>query len=325
MGGLAIIGLLREHGWVLNLVLIALGAYFVAGAANAVVGRAIRVVPTAADVGAKSGAARPRAHGAPSNEKLASIAARNLFGALQENLSPINAEAEGEEQESLVSGREYKYEDLKKCTIPGAVRATLVAEDAPEWSMAVVYLNSDRETQIFNINDGSNAIASDAVLVDVLSREIVVRRRDHFELCKAEDEGQATTVRARPRPTPGAGSEEEPSGEISKTGDDKYTIDGSYIDETLSNLSQIATQARIVPSFKSGKANGFKLFSIKPGSIYSKIGLQNGDVIQKVNGYEINSPDKALELYQKLRDAQNVSLEILRRGQPKTFGYEIAR
>jgi histidinol-phosphate aminotransferase len=33
-----------------------------------------------------------------------------------------------------------------------------------------------------------------------------------------------------------------------------------------------------------GKPVGFKLFSIKPGSLYSKIGLQNGDVINRIRG-----------------------------------------
>ena len=44
-------------------------------------------------------------------------------------------------------------------------------------------------------------------------------------------------------------------------------------------------QARIVPSFKDGVAQGFKLFSIRPDSIYSKIGIQNGDVIKRISFY----------------------------------------
>jgi general secretion pathway protein C len=61
-------------------------------------------------------------------------------------------------------------------------------------------------------------------------------------------------------------------------------------------------------------ANGFKLFSIVPDSLYSKIGIQNGDVIRRINGYEMNSPDKALEVYQKLRDANRIEVELERRG-----------
>ena len=97
-----------------------------------------------------------------------------------------------------------------------------------------------------------------------------------------------------------------------------------FIDSTFSNLNTIATQARIVPSFKNGVANGFKLFSIQPGSLYASIGIENGDVIQRVNGYEINSPEKALELYQRLQQSQHVSIELGRGGQAIRKEYNIS-
>ena len=75
-----------------------------------------------------------------------------------------------------------------------------------------------------------------------------------------------------------------------------------------------------MPSFKNGAANGFKLFSIQPNSLYASIGIENGDVIQRVNGYEINSPEKALELYQKLRESRHVTIELERGGRVRPQG-----
>ena len=66
-----------------------------------------------------------------------------------------------------------------------------------------------------------------------------------------------------------------------------------------------------------------KLFSIVPDSLYSKIGIQNGDVIRRINGYEMNSPDKALEIYQKLRDANRIEIELERRGDTLRKSYSI--
>ena len=63
--------------------------------------------------------------------------------------------------------------------------------------------------------------------------------------------------------------------------------------------------------------------SIQPGSLYASIGVENGDVIQRVNGYEINSPEKALELYQKLRESQHVTIELERGGQAIRKEYNI--
>jgi general secretion pathway protein C len=101
---------------------------------------------------------------------------------------------------------------------------------------------------------------------------------------------------------------------VRQVDDGHYAVKKAEIDRALTNLSELATQARIVPSFKNGVANGFKLFSIVPDSLYSKIGIQNGDVIRRINGYEMNSPDKALEVYQKLRDANRIEVELERRG-----------
>ncbi len=110
---------------------------------------------------------------------------------------------------------------------------------------------------------------------------------------------------------------------VRSVGPNRYEIDRKVIDSTLNDMSTIATQARIVPSFKNGVANGFKLFSIQPGSLYSSIGVENGDVIQRINGYEINSPEKALELYQKLRESSRVTIELERNGAPVRKEYSI--
>jgi len=125
-----------------------------------------------------------------------------------------------------------------------------------------------------------------------------------------------------PAPRPGGGAAQLEG--VRMVAANRYEIDKSVIDQTLGNLNVLATQARIVPSFKNGVANGFKLFSIQPSSLYAAIGVENGDVIQRVNGYEINSPEKALELYQRLRESQHVTLELERAGQVIRKEYNIA-
>jgi general secretion pathway protein C len=112
-------------------------------------------------------------------------------------------------------------------------------------------------------------------------------------------------------------------GSVKQLSEHQFVVAKSEINNALTNLSDLATKARIVPSFKNGVANGFKLFSIVPDSLYSKIGIQNGDVIHRINGYEMNSPDKALEIYQKLRDANRIEIEFERRGETVHNSYSI--
>ena len=96
--------------------------------------------------------------------------------------------------------------------------------------------------------------------------------------------------------------------------DNEYEVPRAEIEKTLSNLNDVAMQARIVPAFKDGQAQGFKLFSIRPDSIYNKIGIQNGDVIRRINGNDLNSPEKALEIYTRLKDASRIDIELERNG-----------
>lgn len=55
------------------------------------------------------------------------------------------------------------------------------------------------------------------------------------------------------------------------------------VKETLANLEQIGRQARIVPYFRSGEMM-FRLLAIRPGSLFDRAGLKNGDVVESVDG-----------------------------------------
>ena len=45
---------------------------------------------------------------------------------------------------------------------------------------------------------------------------------------------------------------------------------------------------------------GVRLFNIRPTSMLGALGLQNGDRLSSINGFEMNEPQKMLEAYQKL-------------------------
>ncbi|TMQ11847.1 MAG: hypothetical protein E6J90_33200 [Deltaproteobacteria bacterium] len=110
---------------------------------------------------------------------------------------------------------------------------------------------------------------------------------------------------------------------IKKLDDSNYEIDKSLVEKVLLNPMAIAKGARVVPSMKNGKPDGFKLYAIRPSSAFAKLGLANGDTLQSVNGFELTSADKALEVYTKLREATSLELEVTRRGKPVTLKYTI--
>jgi general secretion pathway protein C len=72
-----------------------------------------------------------------------------------------------------------------------------------------------------------------------------------------------------------------------------------------------------------GKTDGFLIQRINPRSLLAKLGLQRGDVVIDVNNIKLDSPEKALLIFQQLREARQITLAVERNGQPMNFSYEI--
>ncbi len=110
---------------------------------------------------------------------------------------------------------------------------------------------------------------------------------------------------------------------IRRTADDKFVIDRRELEKTVANINQVFTQARAVPFFVDGKTVGFRVFAIKPGSVFEKIGLQNGDVIKSVNGVELTDPTKAISLFTELQNEGHIAVDLQAQQATKNLSYEI--
>lgn len=117
-------------------------------------------------------------------------------------------------------------------------------------------------------------------------------------------------------------SSKKKSGGIKRVGN-KSVISRNKVDDVLQNLNKILQQSRMVPNFKNGVVNGFKIFAIKRGSIFQELGLKNGDVVQRINGTDIDTVEKALPMLQLLQTEQNVNIDLLRGGAKKSLSVEI--
>lgn len=201
-----------------------------------------------------------------------------------------------------------------KSALHGTLVGTAIA-DPPQYSLCQITNPDLNETQVYAIGDryqGARiyAVEKERVLIDNNGVN------EYIDNAAAAPPNLGVTP--MPQPAVAGGGDG-----VKQLSENQYVVAKSEINNALTNLSDLATKARIVPSFKNGVANGFKLFSIVPDSLYSKIGVQNGDVIRRINGYEMNSPDKALEIYQKLRDASRIEIELERRGETVRKSYSI--
>ena len=202
-----------------------------------------------------------------------------------------------------------------RSSLHGTLVGTAMADPA-RYSLCQITNPDVNETQVYSIGDKYQG----ARLYQVEKERVLIDndgRNEYIDNSAAAAPNMGTTPMPAPVAANGGGEG------VKQLSENQYVIAKAEINNALTNMSDLATKARIVPSFKNGVANGFKLFSIVPDSLYSKIGVQNGDVIRKINGYEMNSPDKALEIYQKLRDATRIEIELERRGDTVRKSYSI--
>lgn len=110
---------------------------------------------------------------------------------------------------------------------------------------------------------------------------------------------------------------------IQKVSDTDFNIERSVVDRILENQAELMRSARIVPEQKDGKTVGIRLFGIRSDTLLGTLGMQNGDRLEKINGYDMASPEKALEAYARLRTASKLTVTLSRRGTPMTIEYQI--
>ncbi len=108
------------------------------------------------------------------------------------------------------------------------------------------------------------------------------------------------------------------SDSIVAVGEDRYIIDRREVESAFDNLNNLLREARVIPD-----KDGFKFVAIKRDSIYSKLGLRRGDILQRVNGVNIETPEKAFQVFQQLKNQSSITIDLIRGGVGKTIEYEI--
>jgi general secretion pathway protein C len=320
----------RKYAWTANLVLLFAAAWLTAKTVNTLVGVAIRPRP-AIELSQVSGPP-------PRPTLPATLDVPALYRLIGQK--PPDAPAEVTAQGPAAP---QNCDDPRAQPARSDLRMQIVASviaDRDRFSLATIADLSTRETHVLGVGDqvgpvrllGLERVRDDRDATGNGFKVVAIVCNDGTkEYLDAEAGGgadvgalSAPNVGVGPVPPPKRGAPGKAMEGVRQVADNRYEVDRSVIDSTFSNLNTVATQARIVPSFKNGVANGFKLFSIQPGSLYASIGIENGDVVQRVNGYEINSPEKALELYQRLQQSQHVTIELERGGQAIRKEYNIS-
>jgi len=156
---------------------------------------------------------------------------------------------------------------------------------------------------------------------------VVLLNGDREEILELQDTTKAVSGVASAIRNVASSSQSSPSASavtgVKMVSEDEFVVDRSEVDNALENMSQLFTQIRAVPHFEGGESTGFRLFAIRRGSLFDKIGLKNGDIIRNINGQPMNDPTKALALLEELRNVSDLTVQVTRNRQDKTLSYSV--
>lgn len=110
---------------------------------------------------------------------------------------------------------------------------------------------------------------------------------------------------------------------IQKVSATEFNIDRGVVDKIIENQAELMRSARIVPEQENGRVVGIRLFGVKQDTLLGVLGMENGDRLQTINGFDMASPEKALEAYARLRTADKLTISLNRRGQSMNIDYNI--
>lgn len=91
--------------------------------------------------------------------------------------------------------------------------------------------------------------------------------------------------------------------------------------EAFSDMKSVMSQAILRPFLSAGVPQGFIVSNIVPGSVYQRLGLQNGDVVVDVNNKKLESADDIIDLFNTIQAGGSVSVNLIRKGKKETINY----
>lgn len=216
------------------------------------------------------------------------------------------------------AGRSRKTENLDfskvECVqekLPIEIVGTIVTSDPKQ---SVVVAKDPKVPTSDTYKAGDLIIGFEEYEIYAVQRGSVEVRKGDQKICvelKGFEQSKGTTAAAA-QAAPGA---------VAPENVELIEFDANYMSEQYKNGGQpILECAKMIPDVEpgSGKVLGFKLISIKPGCIFDQMKLGNGDIVQEVNGISLRDPARGYELYRALQEEREITIGILRNGEPMT-------
>ena len=85
------------------------------------------------------------------------------------------------------------------------------------------------------------------------------------------------------------------------------------------NVAKLADVVRPTPYMVAGQMQGYRVYPGRDRKQFAALGLRPGDLIKDINGAALTDPQQAMQIFQSLGNSDQVSVTVMRNGQPQSL------
>ena len=194
-------------------------------------------------------------------------------------------------------------EDLEETRLALTLKGTMAGSD-DELTVAIIEDNT-KEEKIFTIGD---AVASGATLHAVYTDQVVLNRSGILEALKLPKDLPTSSAPVRRQTT------------VARTAAPAQPAQTQNLQTAIAqNATKLADVIRPTPYFVGGQQQGYRVYPGRDRKQFAALGLRPGDLIKDIDGASLTDPQQALEIFQNLGTADQVSVTVERNGQPQVL------
>jgi general secretion pathway protein C len=194
-------------------------------------------------------------------------------------------------------------DNLSDTRLTNLVLKGTIASDIPEFSVAVI-ADNNAEQNVYVIGD---SIGSGTTLHAVYAERVVLNENGALTNLRLPSEFPA----GESRPVRRATNVSRQATRSSNTQNLQNVV--------TENLTKLSDVIRPTPYLVNGQQAGYRVYPGRNRQQFSALGLRPGDLIKDIDGQSLSDPTQAMQVFQSLGTAEQVTVTVERNGQPQTI------
>jgi len=229
-----------------------------------------------------------------------SISRQNSGAADVQSIAGAHMFGEASVEDELLAPPVSYDEDLEDTRLSNLQLKGTIASPEPNMSAAII-TDGANEEKVYLIGD---PISSSAHLHAVYTDRVVLN-----------ENGQLTNLRLPVEFAQVAATPVRRNTTRRRTPADTQSIQ-SVVSK---NVARLADVIRPTPYFVNGQQQGYRVYPGRDRRQFAALGLRPGDLIKDIDGQSLTDPTQAMQIFQSLGTADQVSVTVERNGQPEVI------